>query len=163
MDISAAPLIDDALADFVRSEVSITVATCDDDRTPHLARGTGCRVSADQRQLNVLLAASASAEVLADIGRNARIAVVFSLPRTHRTLQFKGTDAVITGIEAGDRELAADYVDRFATGLVALGYSGAVIRGVLHADGADLVAVRFTPTFGSLQTPGPEAGHVLRS
>ncbi|MDX9887366.1 pyridoxamine 5'-phosphate oxidase family protein [Thauera sp.] len=163
MDAFSAPLIDSALADFVRREVSITLATCDDTRTPHIARGTGCRVAVDQRQLTVLLAAPASADVIADIRRNARISVVFSLPQTHRTVQFKASDAVITAVEAGDAVLAARYVDRFAAGLQAVGYSGAVIRSVLHADASDLVAVRFTPTFASVQTPGPEAGHVLRS
>ena len=163
MDAFSAPLIDSAFADFVCREVSITVATADDARTPHLARGTGCRVADDPRQLTVLLAAPASADVLADIRRNARIAVVFSLPQTHRTVQFKGDDAVITATEAGDVELAARYVRRFAAGLEALGYSGAVIRSVLQADAGDLVAVHFTPTFASVQTPGPEAGHVLRS
>jgi hypothetical protein len=163
MDTSSAQLIDSALADFVRREVSITVATSDNARIPHLARGTGCRVAVDQRQLTVLLAAPASADVLADIRRNARIAVVFSLPQTHRTVQFKGKDAVITAVEASDVVLAARYVDRFAAGLEDLGYAGAVIRSVLHADASDLVAVHFTPTFASVQTPGPEAGQVLRS
>lgn len=163
MDAFSAALIDSALAAFVCREVSITVATADAACTPHLARGTGCRVAADHRQLTVLLAAQASADVLADVRRNARIAAVFSLPQTHRTVQFKGNDAVITAVEASDAVLAARYVDRFAAGLEALGYSGAVMRSVLHADACDLVAVHFTPTFASVQTPGPEAGHVLRS
>ena len=63
----------------------------------------------------------------------------------------------------GDPALAASYVDAFANGLQALGYSGAVIRSLLQADPADLVGIRFTPASGSLQTPGPQAGQALRS
>lgn len=157
------PLLDDELAAFVRGAVSITVASCHDIRVPHLARGTGCRVAADRRQLTVLLAASAGADVLADVHTSGRVAVVFSLPQTHRTLQLKGNDARVVSLDPGDLALAASYVDAFANGLQALGYSGAVIRSVLHADAADLVGIRFTPASGSLQTPGPEAGQALRS
>ncbi len=157
------PLLDDELADFVRGAVSITLASCHDLRAPHLARGTGCRVAADRRQLTVLLAASAGADVLADVRNSGRVAVVFSLPQTHRTLQLKGNDARVVSLDPGDLALAASYVDAFANGLQALGYSGAVIRSVLRADAADLVGIRFTPASGSLQTPGPEAGQALRS
>lgn len=156
-------LLDGELADFVRGAVSITLASCQGSRVPHLARGTGCRVAADRRQLTVLLAASAGADVLADVRNNRRVAVVFSLPQTHRTLQLKGSDASVVPLDPGDPALAATYVDAFADGLQALGYSGAVIRSVLRADAADLVGIRFTPASGSLQTPGPEAGQALRA
>jgi hypothetical protein len=157
------PLLDDELADFVGGAVSITLASCHDLRVPHLARGTGCRVAADRRQLTVLLATSAGADVLADVRTSGRVAVVFSLPQTHRTLQLKGNDARVVSLDPGDLALAVSYVDAFANGLQALGYSGAVIRSVLRADAADLVGIRFTPASGSLQTPGPEAGQALRS
>lgn len=163
MDHTDPPLLDDELAAFVCREVSITVASCDDDRIPHLARGTGCRISPDRRQLTVLLAAPAAAEVLADVCSSGRVAVVFSLPATHRTLQLKGVDAVVVSAAPGDAEHAARHADAFASGLELLGYSAAVIRSVLQAAPAELVAIRFTPSFGSLQTPGPEAGQALRA
>ncbi len=160
---SELPLLDDELADFVRGAVSITLAGCHESGVPHLARGTGCRVAADRHQLTVLLAASAGADVLADVRSSGRVAVVFSLPQTHRTLQLKGDDARVVSLDPGDPTLAASYVDAFANGLQALGYSGAVIRSLLQADPADLVGIRFTPASGSLQTPGPQAGQALRS
>jgi hypothetical protein len=37
-----------------------------------------------------------------------------------------------------------------------------MIRAVMSADIADLVALRFTPSFAFLQTPGPRAGEPLQ-
>ena len=61
----------------------------------------------------------------------------------------------------GDVELAARYVDAFVGGLEPLGYPGAVIRAFLASRADDLVAVRFTPSVGFSQTPGPDAGAAL--
>lgn len=157
------PVLDAEQGKFVCSGVSISAASCRTGGLPNLARATGCRLSPDRRTATVLFAATPAAGLIEDIRRNATIAVVFSLPATHRTLQIKGTDARIVPLDPGDRELAARYVDAFVAGLEPLGYPGPVVRRVLASDPDDLVAVCFTPSAGYSQTPGPEAGVPLRS
>lgn len=159
---NAAPFLDAEQAAFLCREVSISAASCGRNGLPNLARATGCRVSADRRRVTVLLAATPAAALLADVRRDGRLAVVFSLPESHRTLQLKAGDARIEALEADDAALARRYVDAFADGLEALGYPGPVLRALLAAEADDLVAVSFTPTSGSSQTPGPEAGTALR-
>ena len=156
-------LLDDDQAAFVCSGVSISAASCRSGGLPNMARATGCRVSADRRGLTILLSASASAGLIDDVRRNGAIAVVFSRPADHRTLQFKGTDARVIPLDPQDETLAARYVDAFVGGLEPLGFSGAVIRRVLACRSDDLTAICFTPTAGFSQTPGPDAGNALRS
>ncbi len=163
MAASEPPLLDAEQADFVCGAVSITAAACHSGGLPNLARATGCRLSPDRRTITILLAATPAAGLLEDVRRTGSIAVVFSLPANHRTLQVKATDARIVPLEAGDEALTARYVDAFVGGLEQLGYPGPVLRCLLAADADDLVAVTFTPTSGTSQTPGPEAGAALRS
>ena len=82
---------------FVTAGVSITAASRGRDNMPNLARATGCRVSPDGRRVTLFLAASQSGALLADIRDNGAVAVVFSEPSTHRTLQLKGDDATTVG------------------------------------------------------------------
>jgi hypothetical protein len=155
------PFLDAEQAAFVCGPVSINAASFRHGGLPNLARVTGCRLSADRQVVTLLLAATPAAGLLEDLRCNGMIAVVFSLPASHRTIQLKGGDARIVPIEPGDVELAARYVDAFVGGLEPLGYPGAVIRAFLASRADDLVAVRFTPSVGFSQTPGPDAGAAL--
>ncbi|TAH45287.1 MAG: hypothetical protein EYC67_11365 [Betaproteobacteria bacterium] len=157
------PILDDEHAAFVCGGVSISAASCRSGGLPNMARATGCRVSADRRSITILLAATPSAGLIDDVRRNGAIAVVFSLPANHRTLQFKGNDARIVPLEAGDQALVSRYVQAFAGGLELLGYSGPLIRSMLACPADDLTAICFTPSTAFSQTPGPEAGNALRS
>ena len=129
---------------------------------PNIARATGCRVSPDLRTATVLFGATPSAGLLEDVRRSGMVAVVFSRPVDHRTLQIKATDARIVPLESGDVELATRYVDAFVAHLESLGYSATLIRAFLVCAPDDLVALRFTPSSVFSQTPGPEAGKALR-
>lgn len=157
------PLLDEDQARFICGGVSISAAACRGAGLPSMARATGCRVAADKRSITILLSATASAGLIDDVRRNGAIAVVFSLPADHRTLQFKGGDARVVPLEPGDEALAERYVDAFAGGLAPLGYPTQVIRSVLACRADDLTAISFTPSAGFLQTPGPDAGNALRS
>ncbi|WP_068807604.1 hypothetical protein [Thauera phenolivorans] len=161
MDAPFPLVLDAAQAAFVCGGVSISAASCRRGGLPNLARATGCRVGADRRTLNVLFASAAAAALLEDVRCSGRIAVTFSEPPTHRTVQFKGSDARILPPEPDDGALAAAYVDAFASALTQLGYSGEVIRAVLASEADELVAVSFTPSAGFSQTPGPNAGTAL--
>ncbi|MBN9423005.1 MAG: hypothetical protein BGO63_04440 [Candidatus Accumulibacter sp. 66-26] len=161
MDHASELVLDAAQIDFVCGGVSISAASCRADGLPSLMRAVGCRVAADRRTLNVLLAATPGAGVLDDVRQSGAVAVVFSQPSTHRTLQIKGRDARVVPPEAGDAELAARYRDAFVDELRPLGYPEHVIRTVLGWPADDLVVLQFTAHALFVQTPGPRAGEAL--
>jgi hypothetical protein len=154
----ASPLLDEEHAAFLQGGVSMLAASRDPANAPKLARALGCRVAPDRRRVTVFLAAYQAAEVLAAIRTTGTIAVGFNLPSTHRSLQLKGTDAVVSALEPGDLEIAARYVAAFVADIRLLGYEERLGRALLAFEPAELVAVGFTPSLAFVQTPGPRAG-----
>lgn len=147
-----------ANADFIQQGVSVIVGGRDRDNTPTLARGIGCRVAPERTRVTVFLAASQAVELLAHLGDNGAIAVVFCQPSTHRTIQLKGTDAKAVPLEADDHERIAAQAAALAADIIGIGYREEPVRTLLAYAPEDVVAVAFTPSSAFLQTPGPNAG-----
>lgn len=159
-DISLSPL-DPAHIAFLCGGVSISAAACRPGGLPDMARGIGCKVATDGRTVTVLFAATPAAALLDGVRRTGTLAVVFSEPSTHRTVQLKSTDARIVPVESGDWARAECYVDAFVAELLPFGYQEPLIRAFLACEREDLVAVRFTVDAAYSQTPGPNAGSAL--
>jgi len=158
MSASAGSVLDAASRAFVQQVVSIVAASSTRDRLPVAARATGCRVLDDGR-LVVLLPGSRSERLRAAVRETACVAVVFSDPRNHRTIQLKGTDARETTTEpVVDEKIALAYGKSFAALLVELGYRNVMAQTLLQVDTPDLAAIVFTPVELFDQTPGPHAG-----
>ena len=155
------PLIDAALANLLQGGVGIGVAACDSDLTPTLARATGCRISPDRLQVTVFLSATQAAPVLRCIRENGKVAVVFSQPSTHRTVQLKASNATVGGIAPGDLDIIAAYRSAFARQVAPFGIPEFAIQTLLSFPSADIVGVSFTPDEAYDQTPGPKAGERL--
>jgi len=158
-----APLLDAALADFIQHHVSINVATRDAANRPTLTRALGCRVSPDRRRVTLFISVPRSEELLRDLRANGTIAVVFSRPTTHQTIQLKAGDAAIVALEDGDRALMAAYGASFVEEIRQIGYRDPFASAMVSALDEDAVGVVFTPTAAFVQTPGPAAGQPLRS
>jgi hypothetical protein len=155
------PLLDEQHAAFIQGGVSVIVATRNTELVPDAVRGCGCRVSKDRRSVTVLIDPGRAGSVIEDIGSNRMIAVVFSQPSTHRTIQLKGTDARLVRISPGDRALAVKHLAAWVEDLCSVGYRPEFAR-VLHGEAPRaMVAVAFTPTSAFQQTPGPGAGERL--
>jgi hypothetical protein len=154
--------LDAELVDFLQGPVSVHVATRDARNVPNLARAQGCRVAAGGGRVTIFLQASHGATMLGDFRDNGAVAVVFSRPTTHRTVQLKGRDAVLEPLQDDDAVRIARYRDGFAAELAALGYDVSLPRTLLAGPRSDFVAVTFTVTAAFEQTPGPGAGTVLR-
>lgn len=152
------PVIDDEHACFIAGAVSISVGTRSADRLPNLTRAVGCRLSPDRSRLHVLVSREQSAAVLADVADNREIAVVFSQPSTHRTVQYKGRDATIEATVDGDQGRVERYRDAFVGELVQLGFGEHAVRSLVDCRLDDIVAIGFTPEKAFNQTPGPQAG-----
>lgn len=157
------PLIDASHAAFIQGAVGISIAACDRNNIPTLVRAIGCRVSSDRQRVTIFVSASQSAQLLKCIRDNSSVAVVFSEPSTHRTVQLKGADAVVSNLQEDEWEQVLAYRDAFVRELEPLGFHASMISALLTHPSADIVALRFTPSEAYSQTPGPKAGTPLRA
>jgi hypothetical protein len=146
---------------LMERRVSIIVGSSDAAHRPHVTRAAGGRLEADGRRVTVLLPRAGSEAVIADLQANGRIAVVFSEPTTHQTLQLKGRDAVVGSCSTPqDEALAARYLEGFIDEIGRLGFTAEVAHTILRHDG-ELLPVQFTIDEAFEQTPGPSAGSRL--
>jgi hypothetical protein len=159
----APPLLDEDNAAFIQTGISILAASRDEALVPSIARASGCRVSQDRRAVSIFLPPSQAAQLVADVRRCARIAVVFSRPSTHRTLQLKGDDARVRAATAEEAASVPGYVEAFAREIALLGHTDEQARTMFEFRAEDLVAIDFTPNAAFEQTPGPKAGTPLRT
>jgi len=148
-------------ARFVQGGVSVIVASRDAEFLPDVVRGCGCRVSRDRRRVTVLVDRARAECVLADVAANGLIAVVFSRPSTHKTMQLKGSDAERARVSAADRTLAARHREAWIDDLCSVGYARAFAAALWGAPSQEIAAITFTPTAAFEQTPGPAAGQPL--
>jgi len=158
---SKARPLDAAHAAFIQGPVSVIVASRNADLVADVVRGCGCRVSRDRRQVTVLVEPGRASTLLEDIAANGMIAVVFSQPSTHQTIQLKGTDARVVRITPADRATARRHLRVWSQDLARIGFDPS-FSAALHGVG-ELAAIRFMPTAAFQQTPGPAAGQPLPS
>jgi hypothetical protein len=152
------PVLTDDLARFLQGAVSITAASRDRRRVPSVARVAACRVAEDRRHVTLIFPTLQATQLLADLAATHALAVVASAPRTHRTLQLKGSDAAATPLAAGDAALVAAHQQAFAEILMPLGYARELALGVHGVPEGKLSAVTFSVDAIFEQTPGPRAG-----
>ncbi|MCO6411283.1 MAG: hypothetical protein J5I92_00935 [Thiogranum sp.] len=155
------PILDETRAQFLSHHVSILVASCNAACMPSVVRAYGCRVAPDRRAITVFLSVAQSTAVLRDLGAGGAIAVVFSRPTTHETLQLKGARASIAPLADGDRELTLAYGCSFGEEVASVGFGEPFQRAIMSGTGEEAVAVTFTPAAAFEQTPGPSAGQPL--
>ena len=162
MDPPSLAHLDAELAEFIGGEVSISIGTRDAAMLPNLTRGFGCRVLPGRERIRVFVSRAQSRAVLADLVANGLVAVVFTLPATHRTVQFKGTDATVLALAAGDLECVHRYRDAFVMHLSGLGFDVDTVAHLVGCADDELVGIEFTPRAAYTQTPGPRAGQPLQ-
>jgi hypothetical protein len=155
-------MLNEQCANFIPRFTSMSVAARDAQVRPVVGRALGCRVSADRRKLTVFLCASREAQLLACLRENGAIALTVTRPKTHETLQFKGTVSAILPWTDADRAEIAAYRQSFIEELAGLGYRHG-FSGTVLAAGEDGMAVAFEPTAIYDQTPGPKAGAMLET
>lgn len=155
------PLLDHTRAAFIQGRVSMNVASCSAEGVPSLARAYGCRVSADRRRITVFLPVAYSPLLFADLRAGRAVAVVFSRPSTHETLQLKGRACVVAPLMPGDRELMAAYAHGFRDEIRSIGFCDPFVTAMVAAADSEAVSATFTPDAAFVQTPGPDAGRRL--
>jgi hypothetical protein len=150
---SASPIPREHLAHLER-RVSIIVGTRSATLQPSVMRGLGCRVQRQPLRVTVLLPGGACEDLLADLRASDQIAVVFSEPSTHRTVQVKGDEIHIAPATRSDLQLLGEYTERLTAEICQLGYPEVLIRGMLASEPGGVVSVTFTPRASFDQTPG---------
>lgn len=155
---SEPPLLDAAKAAFLAGPVAINAGSHDAARLPSITRAFGCKVSPDRREVVVFMSTHHSRTILRDLTAGAPIAVVFSRPKTHETLQLKGLRARIQPLAPGDREIMLASGAAFSAEIMALGYPEAFSLAIMAPAADEAVGVAFTPSAVFEQTPGPKAG-----
>lgn len=158
---SNSPVLDEQHAEFITQRVSILVASCNADRMPSLTRSFGCRVSPDRCTVTLFLSVPRSESLLRDLRAGGAIAVVFSRPSTHETLQLKGASASIVPIEVDDRARMRTYGESLADDIRQIGWQEPFVSALVTVLGEEAVGVSFTPNAAFVQTPGPAAGRRL--
>ena len=154
-------MIDSQTAAFIQTGVSISVSACGADRLPSMSRGMGCRASDNGNEVRVFVKLSQAAELIENIRHSARVANVFSLPSTNRTVQLKGSDARMEIFDVADLAVIEEHVALFLEQVVPLGIPEEIARSILAYTVDDLATVVYTPSAAFSQTPGLKAGKPL--
>jgi hypothetical protein len=141
-------------AAFMQGGVSINAAAAGADLTPSIARALGCRVAPDFSTVRVLVSQAQAADLIAHVRDGSGLAVVFSQPSTHLTLQFKAARASVDAATEADVAAVARYRNAFIDELRPLGYPPALLRSFMACPDHDLAALVFAPNVVFNQTPG---------
>jgi hypothetical protein len=156
----AGGVLTEEIAAFCQSGVGVALASRDRDGWPVLARGRGCRIEADGR-VRVLLRSGSGTAVLEAIAGGSQIAVTFSQPGSHRSIQLKAASAEIRPVEPAD-EVAAQAQSRIFRDLLIAAAYPEEFASVYCSAGDDVPAVIvLVPESAFVQTPGPGAGSRL--
>lgn len=143
--------------------VSVIAGSCDAQGRPSVMRALGSILEGGGRTVTVFLSRRQSRQLLLDVQSSGRIAVVFSQPSSHRTVQLKATGVVIRNAHEDDLPVLARYLESMEYEIAQAGFPPRVTRAMLAWDLDDLVAVSFEPSQAFDQTPGPRAGAALTS
>ena len=154
-------MLDSDHAAFIQTGVSISLAACAVDRLPCMSRGLGCKLIDRGRQVAIFIKRSQSAELLENIRNTGRVANVFSLPSSNRTVQLKGVDAQILAFDLADLPVIELHVSLFVDEVIPIGLQENIARTLFSFTVDDLVTVVYSPNAAFTQTPGPKAGDPL--
>lgn len=146
---------------MVEKGVSTIVSSCGANLRPSIMRALGSGITPDGERITVYLSRRQSRQVLLDVAATGRIAVVFSEPCSHRTLQVKASHAHIREAQAADEPLLQRYLAAMEQEIALVGFDARFTRAMLALNLDDLVAISFKPEAAFDQTPGPKAGRAL--
>lgn len=146
---------------MVARGVSVIVSSCSLDFTPSVMRAVGCEVSAQGDLITVFLNRPQSSQLLHDVASTGRVAVVFSEPFSHRTVQIKSDRARLREARPDDKPALTRYLQAMQRELGRVGFGPEFAAAMLSHRFEDLTAIEFMPSQAFDQTPGPRAGEPL--
>lgn len=159
--MSALSQLSPGLVAMMARGVSVNVASRDERLRPSVMRAMGSAVDAHGGSVTVYLARRQAGQLLRDIEATGRIAVIFSEPPTHVTVQLKATAVATRAATEADRPALERYLASMEREIGRVGHAPALTRAMLAWRLDDLVAVTFVPEQAFEQTPGPKAGQLM--
>lgn len=156
----AAEVLTADLARFCQSGVSIVIASGDRDGWPVVGRGLACRIDGPG-PVRIVLRVSSNSALLDAVRDGGGLAVTFTRPTTHRSIQLKAAAAQIGALAPEDAPAARTQTAAFSADLVACGHPDEFAQAYCIFEPHDLTAVDFVPGQAFVQTPGPGAGSAL--
>lgn len=155
------PLLSADRIAMIDKGVSAIVASRDSAMRPSLMRAVGCAIAPDGSEVTLWLGRGSARQLLLDLAATGRIAVVFSEPASHRTVQLKGTRVRTRDATDADRPVLARYLASMEREIGLVGYGPRYVQAMLSHRIEDTIAVSFEPQAAFDQTPGPQAGAEL--
>jgi hypothetical protein len=144
--------------------VAISIASRDASLRPSVAHAYGCRVVNNGTRIRLFVLKSEARQLLIDVMENGEVATVYSDVRSFRSLQIKGSDAMVEAFDAEDAAAQVLHHRTTADELVALGYAAPLAHGYFSVPRkAEFATIAFTPQDIFQQTPGPGAGDRLET
>lgn len=144
--------------------VSVIVSSRDSAHRPSLMRAVGSALQpldGGGWRITVFLARPSSRQLLQDLAATGQIAVVFSEPISHRTVQVKAAQVEIRQAVAADATALQRYLHSMEHEVGLVGFGPAFVKVMLAHRLEDLVAISFVPSQAFDQAPGPRAGAAL--
>jgi len=158
--MSSALLPPDLLAMMQRG-VSVIAGSRDADLRPSIMRALGSKVEEGGRKVTIFVSRRQSRQLVQDVAATGYVAVVFSEPSSHRTVQVKARRAVLRNADTSDEPVLARYLTSMEHEIQRVGFAPHLTRAMLAHKLEDLVAISFEPEVAFDQTPGPKAGTCL--
>jgi hypothetical protein len=156
-----APLLAPEHIAMIDKGVSAIVASRNAANRPSLMRAVGAGITPDGAEITVFLSRSQSRQLLQDVAATGQVAVVFSEPLSHRTVQVKAEEARLRAAGEEDLPLLRRYLASMEHEVACVGFDARFVRAMLACRLEDMVAIRFRPSQAFDQTPGPRAGSPL--
>jgi hypothetical protein len=156
--MALAALIPADLLAMMDRGVSVIVSSRDLGLRPSVMRAVGSSVDDEGGTITVFVSRPQSRQLVQDVATTGHIAVVFSEPSSHRTVQVKASRTSQRNAEPADEPLLTRYLASMEREIQQVGYPPPMTRAMLAYRLDDLVAITFEPEEAFDQTPGPKAG-----
>jgi hypothetical protein len=147
--------LSEELAEFVEGGLSMLIGTRDAALRPHVVRAVGAFVCPGRETVTTYLNKALAERTLANLQDNGRVALTFSRPYDHRTLQIKGQMIELRDGTEEDRIKQERWLAGFVEHLYIIGLPRSLVRQVKIFPSVALT-LRIDGIFE--QTPGPGAG-----
>lgn len=152
-------MLDRTLTEFLEQGLAIHIGTRDARLRPNGCVVTAVRVEDEGRQLVAFVPRAVTPAVFDDLRSNGQAAISFTRPSDDKAVQVKGEFVAVEDVSEADQQFAMSQWEGFLKQLDLIGLPGkATATWTLWPCAA--VRIRVTALFS--QTPGPEAGAVLR-
>jgi hypothetical protein len=152
-------MLDQNLTEFIEQGLAIHIGTRDERLRPNGCVVTAVRVEDEGRHLVAFIPRAVTPAVFDDLRGNGQAALSFTRPADDRAVQIKGEFVSMADASAADEQFAREQWAGFLKQLDLIGLPG---RATTTWTLWPCVAVKIRVTALFSQTPGPEAGAVLR-